>query len=469
MQLFFLFLLLIAMRVLLYLSPIKIRMQEKINIIGGGLSGSLLAIYLAKRGYKIDLFERRPDMRKNKISAGKSINLALSIRGLLALKNIGLDEEIMKDAIQMPGRMMHSKTGELNFQPYGKNGQSINSVSRGRLNIKLLELADEFENIALHFNARCVDVNIDEGISVFEMEDGSHKHVYSDRILGTDGAFAATRGRLQITDRFNYSQQYLHVGYKELCIPADKTGKFLMEKNALHIWPRGAFMMIALPNPSGDFTCTLFMPFDGEKSFNALQSKAEVKNFFDTEFSDAVELMPTLMDDFFTNPTSSLVTVKCFPWIKDDKIALLGDAAHAIVPFFGQGMNCSFEDVMVFDECVEKHYPNWKLIFENYQTLRKPNSDAIADLAIQNYYEMSDKVGDKKFLHKKNIEHTLSELYPDKFKSQYELVTFSCLPYSYAMEQGKKNELLLEKIISAGDEDKISQPEFMEKLWNIIA
>lgn len=440
-------------------------MADKITIIGGGLSGTLMAIYLAKRGFEINLFERRPDMRKNKISAGKSINLALSTRGLRALEKVGLDKEILADAIPMYGRMIHSKIGELAYQPYGKEGQAINSVSRGRLNTRLLELADEFENITLHFNTRCIDVDVEKSISTFELEDGSHKTVQSDRILGTDGAFAATRGKLQISDRFNYSQSYLHVGYKELEIPAGEAGNFLMEKNALHIWPRGAFMMIALPNPSGDFTCTLFMPFD---VFDRLKTKEDVEDFFKQEYPDAVSLMPTLVNDFFKNPTSSLVTVRCFPWIKTDKIALLGDAAHAVVPFYGQGMNCSFEDVIVMDECIEKFGSDWIKTFEAYQSLRKPNADAIADLAIQNYYEMADKVGDKHFLHKKHIEHDLSDLYPDKFKSQYELTTFSTTPYKYALDQGIKNDVLLERIIAEGAEEKIKDPAYMETLWGLL-
>jgi kynurenine 3-monooxygenase len=444
-------------------------MAEKINIIGGGLSGTLMAIYLAKRGFEINLFERRPDMRKNKISAGKSINLALSTRGLHALEKVGLDEEILADAIPMSGRMIHSKTGELTYQPYGKDGQAINSVSRGRLNIRLLELADEFENITLHFNTKCVDLNVEEGSAIFEMEDGSKKSFLSDRIIGTDGAFAATRARMQMGDRFDYNQFYLKVGYKELEIPAGAMGEFKMEKNALHIWPRGAFMMIALPNPAGDFTCTLFVPFEGEKSFDAVKTQADVQQFFAEEFPDAVPLMPTLLEDYFKNPTASLVTVRCYPWVKGDKLALMGDAAHAVVPFYGQGMNCSFEDVVVMDECIEKYGTDWNKVFDEYQKLRKPNADAISQLAIQNYTEMAEKVGDKHFLHKKHIEHDLSDLYPDKFKSQYELTTFSLSPYKYALDQGEKNDRLLEKIIADGAEEKIKDPAYMDRLWHLIA
>lgn len=440
-------------------------MSEKITIVGGGLAGSLMAIYMAKRGFEVSLFERRPDMRKTNVYQGKSINLALSTRGLHALEKIGLDKEILADAIPMYGRMMHSKTGELSYHPYGKKGQAINSVSRGKLNQKLIELADQYSNITIHFNAKCIDMDLNETTATFELEDGSHKTVKSDRIFGTDGAFAATRGRLQTSDRFNYSQQYLHVGYKELAIPAGENGEFLMQKNALHIWPRGSFMMIALPNPEGDFTCTLFVPFE---IFDQIKSTDDIQNFFDTEFPDAVAMMPTLVDDYQKNPIGNLVTVRCYPWVKEDKVALAGDAAHAVVPFYGQGMNCSFEDVVVLDNMIEKYGNDWHTVLNEYQKERKPNADAIADLAIQNYYEMADKVGDKHFLHKKHIEHDLTELYPDKFKSQYELTTFSLSGYKYALDQGKKNDLLLEKIIADGAEEKINDINYMNSLWHII-
>jgi len=441
-------------------------MSQKITIIGGGLAGSLAAIYMAKRGFEVNLFERRPDMRKTNIYQGKSINLALSTRGLHALEKIGLDKEILADAIPMYGRMMHSKTGELSYHPYGKQGQAINSVSRGRLNQKLIELADAFPNITIYFNSKCVDVDVNKTTATFELEDDSLKTITSDRILGTDGAFAATRSKLQTSERFNYSQSYLHVGYKELEIPEGENGQFMMEKNALHIWPRGSFMMIALPNPKGDFTCTLFMPFE---LFDNIKSKEDVAKFFHDEFPDAVPMMPTLVDDYMKNPTSNLVTVRCYPWVKSDKLALAGDAAHAVVPFYGQGMNCSFEDIVVLDNMIEKYGDDWNTIFDEYQKERKPNADAIADLAIQNYYEMADKVGDKHFLHKKHIEHELSELYPDKFKSQYELTTFSLSGYKYAWDMGKKNDALLERIIADKAEEKIKDTAYMEQLWHLLA
>lgn len=430
-------------------------------IIGGGLSGSLMAIFLAKRGFQVDVFERRPDMRYNRIPAGRSINLALSIRGIHALSRVGLTDEVMKDAIPMYGRMMHGKDGKLNYQPYGKEGQAINSVSRGRLNTRLLEMADEHVLVNLYFNHRCVDVNYENRTAQFEDEHGQIKTYSADRILGTDGAFAATRGRLQISDRFDYSQSYLYVGYKELAIPAGIAGAFRMEKNALHIWPRGAFMMIALPNPSGDFTCTLFLAHQGNPSFEILKTNESVMEFFENWFPDAIPLMPTLLKDFQDNPSSSLCTVRCFPWVKDDAIALLGDAAHAVVPFFGQGMNCSFEDVVVMDECIEKYLPDWNRVFAEYQALRKPNADAIADLAIANFYEMAEKVGDAEFLERKRIEHILSEQYPDLFQSQYELVTFSRVPYKQALDRGPINDRILNEISHLNLQDKLLEADLI--------
>lgn len=420
--------------------------MEKITLIGGGLSGSLLAIYLAKKGFEVNLYERRPDMRSNRISAGRSINLALSARGIRALDKVGLTEEILKEAIPMYGRMMHPLNGELNFQPYGRDGQAIYSVSRGLLNIRLLELADEYPNINLFFNHKCIDVDLDSAKAVFTDEQGSEVVVEGSRVIGTDGAFAATRDKMQHTDRFDYSQSYLAHGYKELLIPPTADGGFRMDKNSLHIWPRGHYMMIALPNPNGDFTCTLFFPFEGEESFASLKTEEEVMNFFNLRFPDAVPMMPTLLEDYFGNPTSSLVTVKCYPWVRDDKVAMLGDACHAIVPFFGQGMNCAFEDCVVMDECIEQNPGDWAKIFDNYQKLRKPNADAIADLAVQNFVEMRDRVGDEAFLHRKKIEHDLCELYPQAFQSQYELVTFGHTPYVEALARGEVNDRILRQL-----------------------
>ena len=441
----------------------RIKMKN-ITLIGGGLSGSLMAIFLAKRGYHVDVYERRPDPRNSNLYAGKSINLALSNRGIAALEKVGLDQAVLQTAIPMSGRMIHSKTGELSYQPYGKAGQAINSVSRGGLNIRLLELADEHENISLHFEHRCINLDNDCNTAVFEDASGNTREVSSDVFIGSDGAFAATRLHLQITRRFDYEQDFENYGYKELHIPPAAEGSFALEKNSLHIWPRGNFMMIALPNIDGSFTCTLFFPYEGETSFATINNEEKARAFFQEYFPDVINIMPDYLNNYLNNPIGNLVTIKCFPWVFKDKLALIGDAAHAIVPFYGQGMNCSFEDCVVLDECIEKHGDNWNKIFEEYQALRKPNADAIAHLAQQNFIEMRDKVGDAAFLHRKHIEHDLVEHYGAHFKSQYELVTFSTRPYTYALEQGKINDQILDALIDRNIQITPGNPEVMEVL-----
>ncbi len=439
-------------------------MKEKIAIIGGGLSGSLLAICLAKRGFEVEVYERRGDIRKGQAEAGRSINLALSTRGIEALKKVGLAEKVLQDAIPMTGRMMHSVKGELQYQPYGKSGQYINSVSRSGLNVKLLELADEFDNVKLFFNHKCLDVDLNINTAVLENEKGEKITVEASIMFGSDGAYSAVRSEMQKTNRFNYSQTYENYGYKELEILPGDNNSFLIEKNALHIWPRGEFMMIALPNPDGSFTCTLFLAYDGEKSFNNLKTKVDVTAFFENYFPDAMKLMPNYLEDFFNNPTGNLATIRCNPWVYKN-FALIGDAAHAVIPFYGQGMNCSFEDVSEIDEIIETHYPDWNTIFTKYQEARIINANAIADLACKNFVEMRDLVGQPAFMHFKKVEQLLSENYPDIYRSQYSLVSFSTEPYSFALAQGYKNEALIQYIIEHKLEDKISDKSLMMPLF----
>jgi kynurenine 3-monooxygenase len=441
--------------------------SKNINIVGAGLVGSLLSIYLAKRGHKVNVYERRPDMRKITMSAGKSINLALSDRGWRGLEAVGIADEIKKIAIPMYGRQIHNRDGSTVFQPYGKEDQAIYSVSRGEINMRLMDLAEQQPNVKIHFDERCTNVDRSSLTASFE-NNTTHQHTSSksDLLFGADGAFAASRLNLQLSsDRFEYNQHYISAGYKELIIPPGPNGEFLLEKNALHIWPRGSFMMIALPNMDGNFTCTLFLPFEGEKSFANLTTREQVKKFFDEEFSTAVPLMPTLLDDFFTNPTSSLVTVKCFPWTFDDKIALIGDAAHAIVPFFGQGMNCGFEDCVVLNGLLDKHGDNWSAIMDEYQTLRKPDGDAIADMAIANFIEMRDKTADKKFLLQKKIEARFAAKYPEKWIPFYTMVTYSPdIRYSTALKEGQRQQAIMDKVMATADIEFKWESEEVEKL-----
>jgi len=447
-------------------------MSKQVTIVGAGLVGSLLSIYLAKRGYKVNIYERRSDMRKVQMSAGKSINLALSDRGWRGLAGVGISDDIKKIAIPMYGRFIHHKDGSSAFQPYGKENQAIYSVSRAEINMRLMDLAEQQKNVKIFFDQRCTSV--DRGTLTASFEDNNTRKTTnntSDLLFGADGAFSASRLSMQLnSDRFEYNQHYIDCGYKELIIPPGKDNSFLLEKNALHIWPRGNFMMIALPNPDGNFTCTLFLPFEGEKSFDKLKTRDAVKNFFESEFPDAVPLMPTYLDDFFNNPTSSLVTVKCFPWTFDNKIGLIGDAAHAIVPFFGQGMNCGFEDCVVLNELIDKHKEDWDKIMPDYQLLRKPDADAIADLAIANFIEMRDKTADPKFLLQKRIEARFSEKYPNKWIPLYSMVTYSPqIRYSTALKEGQKQQAIMDKVMDMpGIDEKWDSEEVEKKILSYL-
>lgn len=440
--------------------------SKNITIIGAGLVGSLLGIYLSKRGNKVSIYERRPDMRKAAMSAGRSINLALSDRGIKALEEVGIMDEIRKIAIPMHGRQMHLADGSAAYQPYGKEGQFINSVSRGELNCKLMDLAEQHD-VKIFFNQRCESIDWKNNEIYFtDAENDSSCNIQADLIFGSDGAYSAARLTHQLQhDRFQYEQYYIDFGYKELNIPAGKDGGFLLEKNALHIWPRGNYMMIALPNMDGSFNCTLFFPFEGDPSFKTLDTKEKVKSFFDKTFGDVSNMMPTLEEDFFNNPTSSLITVKCFPWIREDKFALIGDAAHAIVPFFGQGMNCGFEDCSVLNALIDKHASDWEKILNEFQSLRKPDADAIADLAINNFVEMRDRVGDPKFLLQKKIEANISKKYPGKWTPAYSQVTFSPhIRYSEALKNGIRQENIMKEVMALdGIETKWEQEE-IEKI-----
>src|SRR5579871_6090898 len=416
----------------------------KITLIGSGLTGPLLAISLVERGFDVALYERRPDMRRVAISAGRSINLALSTRGIHALRQAGVFEQIQKIIIPMRGRMMHAISGELTFMPYGKDEtEVINAVSRADLNIALMSAA-EARGIPIHFNQRCTGFDLRSGaVQLRNEESGADATIDSDVAIGTDGAGSAIRMEMLKLPRFNFSQQYLDYGYKELTIPAGPAGKHVFETHALHIWPRGTFMLIALPNIDGTFGCILFLPFDGEVSFAALDNQAKVEAFFARQFPDALALMPNLSENFFANPTGAMVTIKCSPWHLDGKALLLGDAAHAIVPFFGQGMNCAFEDCTYLLELLDRLGPDFPRLFSEFERLRKADTDAIADLAIENFVEMRDRVADPRFLFRKKVELALENKYPGTFVPKYAMVTFHRTPYSVAAARGAVQDRML--------------------------
>lgn len=439
-------------------------MKRNITILGAGLVGSLLSIILSKRGYSVEVYERRSDMRKNPQSAGRSINLAMSERGWKALDLAGLRTDIEDIAIPMKGRFLHQKDGSTAFQQYGKNGEAIYSVSRGILNMRLMDLAEK-HGVTIHFDRKCTHVDIDKNIAIFTDSEDKEYTIESALVIGADGAFSALRKSYTSRDRVDYQQFYISHGYKELMIPPGENGTFLLEKNALHIWPRGEFMMIALPNPDGNFTCTLFFPFEGKVSFDSINTDEDVQKLFAEYFSDAVPLMPTLIEDYRNNPTSSLITVKVHPWIYKNKSFLIGDAAHAIVPFYGQGMNAGFEDCTVLDELLNLYQDNWDKILPEYQRRRKPNGDAVADLALENFIEMRDKVAHQEFLERKKIEKDLGLRYPSIFNSVYEMVSFSHTPYAFALSSSNAQDRLLQKIMKEGDYfSLINETDFQNKL-----
>ena len=424
--------------------------MPKFVLIGSGLAGGLLAAYLGRRGYDVDLYERRADPREGNIVGGRSINLALSTRGIHALEQLGIADEVLRHAIPMRGRMIHPATAGRApiFVPYDVDpNKHINSIGRAALNTTVIEAAQRYPNVRVHFNHKCTDIDLDSatahlavsGVEAAVSAANPQVTAKGDAVIGVDGAFSAVRQSMQKKlEKFEYDESYLAHGYKELTIPPAADGGWQMEKEALHIWPRKSFMMIALPNPDGSFTCTLFWEFEGPRSFATTKTDDDVRRFFDEEFPDAVPLMPTLLEDFHQNPTGSLVTVRCAPWYYKDKVALVGDAAHAVVPFYGQGMNAAFEDCVVLDECVAEFPDNRERAFAEYFSQRKENANALADLAVQNFIEMRDKTASRAFRAKKKLDHLLEAALPGIYLPLYTMVTFTRIPYAAAAQRATR-------------------------------
>jgi kynurenine 3-monooxygenase len=444
------------MNLLLINSAIMTQTSKNIAIIGSGLAGSLLAIYLRKLGHSITVFDRRPDIRNIQFS-GRSINLAMSNRGWNALSEVGIETEIKKIAIPLDKRAMHVIGQEEYYQKYGKDGEAIWSISRGVLNRKMIDLA-EVDGVKFRFEEKVWDVDLPEAkLFTGDSEKGEWTEYQFEMIFGCDGAFSRVRHKMQRRSRFDYSQDFIDVGYKELTIPANDDGSHKLEKNSFHIWPRGKFMFIAMPNLDGSFTCTLFMPFEGEVSFENIKTAEEAKTFFKTYFPNVSGDIENLTRDFFKNPTSAMVTMKCYPWTYWDKVALVGDSAHAVVPFYGQGMNAGFEDIFVLNQIIKKHEDDWEAIFQEYQKERKPNADAIAELSYRNFIEMSSKTADPKFLLQKKIEKFFAAKHPEKWIPVYSRVTFSERSYVEALSIGDKQEHIMIQIMQLKD---------IENLWN---
>ncbi len=410
----------------------------------------------------MSVFDRRPDIRKVKFS-GRSINLAMSTRGWDALDRVGIGQKIRALGIPMEKRAVHVVGRPVYYQYYGKEGEAIYSISRGVLNRTMIDLA-EAEGAVFYFDQKVWDVDLPKAtLYTGDAQNEAWEPHAFDRIFGADGAFSRVRYKMQRRSRFNYSQEFIDSGYKELSIPAGKDGKHRLELHSLHIWPRGNFMLIALPNLDGSFTCTLFMPFEGENSFELLTDDQKVMDFFEQQFPDAVPIMPTLCEDFDRNPLSALVITKCYPWVYWDKVALVGDAAHAVVPFYGQGMNAGFEDIVQLSRLMDFHGDDWETIFEQYQEIRKPNADAISQLSYRNFMEMSSKTADKDFLLRKKIEKRFSEKYPDKWVPLYSRVTFSSEPYAVALKKGEEQARVMDEIMRVPQIEHVWDSEEVEQ------
>ncbi len=443
--------------------------QRSFTVIGGGPVGSLLAISLARHGYKVGLYEGRPDSRQTSIYQGKSINIALSDRGWTSLEKIGISTEAKQGAIPMYHRAIHDVDGSLSEIPYGKEGNAIWSVSRGGINQKLLDIADDDPNISTHFHHRLTDIDFESATSIFTVKDNKETIVRADFAFGADGANSKVRRTAHNFPRFSYSQTYMPECYIELNIPANADGSHRLEKNALHIWPRKDFMLIALPNPDGSFTCTLFLAYSGDPSFESLTERAAIQAFFEANFPDAMEYLEDPVETFMQKSAAPLYLVHVFPWSFNNKVGLIGDAAHAIVPYYGQGMNCGFEDCAELHRLIAEHEHDWDRIFPAYENARKPNADAIAELAVRNFREMSDLSGDPRFQLRKKIEAKFSEKFPELWTPLYSMVTFSPeTPYSEALRVGDEQNAVMENIMALPDIEKDwDAPHVMERLHEL--
>jgi kynurenine 3-monooxygenase len=423
--------------------------QPRFTIVGAGLGGTLMACYLARAGHEVDVYEKRPDPRTRGPERGRSINLALSVRGIHALREVSLADEVLQNAIVMRGRMIHDRNGRQIFQPYGKDdSEALYSVSRAGLNLTLVNAAARHDSVRLFFGRRCAALDLHSNhVEFFDETAQTPERIAADIVIGADGAYSAVRAQLERRERFNYQQDYLGHGYKELIIPAGPGGQFRLEKHVLHIWPRGSFMMIALPNQDGSFTCTLFWPYEGPNSFAALRTAGEVEAYFRDQFPDAVPLMPTLADDFLHNPVGGLVTIRCQPWHADGRVVLLGDACHAVVPFLGQGMNAAFEDCTVLSQCLKRHAPDWEQAFRAYEGQRKESLDVLADLCVANFIEMRDKVGSRWFLLKKKLQVLLHRMMPAFYVPLYTMIEFTRIPYAEARRRARVQDRMVRKML----------------------
>jgi len=440
--------------------------KANFTLIGAGLTGPLLATYLAQRGHSVEIYECRPDMRKESISAGRSINLALSARGNHALKEVGLYDKIKPNTIPMKGRMIHDLDGITHLQPYGqKDNEVIFSVSRAQLNMELMTWAEETGNVTIRFNHQLISADLEQNKLMFQLSDSLEEIELSfTRVIGCDGSASILRKSIVEKADIQYVKKPLGHGYKELTIPPLESGEFQIEPNALHIWPRGNYMLIALPNNDYSFTCTLFFPMAGATSFKTVKTEKDILDLFQSQFPDAIKLMPTLVEDFQSNPTGDLASVYCKPWHFVDKALLIGDAAHAVVPFFGQGMNASFQDCSALAILMDQIEDEWTAIFNAFSSTQVENGHAIADMAIENYLEMRDHVNDTEYKKRRNVELKLERMFPGRFIPRYSMVSFHQIPYSEVYQRGRKQFKIIDDVLKADPSGQSIDKAMVEKM-----
>lgn len=426
--------------------------MRKIIVVGAGLVGSLLSVFLAKKGYHVDAYDRMPDARQTEVSSGRSINLTLCDRGLRVLDEVGVGAAVRAASVPVYGRLIHDLEGRLTFQPYGNYREAIYSIARSELNKILLDHAERRFGVSFHFGERCRRVDLDAAaIETENVRSGVVTRHTAQRVFGTDGAYSAVRLQMQKKLRLNFSQQYWEQGYRELGVPPEATGGWAAEKNVIHIWPRGSYMLIGFPNLNGSFTCSLHLPFEGPLSFASIKTVDELRGFFAHSFPDAVAYLPALSDEFFTHPANPMITIKCSPWSYRGKVALVGDAAHSIFPSYGQGANAGFEDCAALADCMAQYGDDWETLLREFEARRRPNTDAIADLCVEHFIELRDLVGTPDFILRKEIERRLNQAHPTRYKDLYSMITFTCMPYTEALRRNLRQRAIVDQIMAVED------------------
>lgn len=445
--------------------------MAKTIVIGAGLVGSLLSMFLAKKGYQVEVFDRNADSRKNSLNSGRSINLTLCERGLKVLDSIGAGQAVRALAVPVYGRLIHDVEGKLTFQPYGNHREAIYSIARNELNKVLLDFAEHRFGINFSFQQKCLDVDFTTPtVELKNQVSGETTLHQAERVFGADGSYSAVRLQIQKKTRFNFSQQYWAQGYKELEVPVSVNKKWTSERNVIHIWPRGNYMLLGFPNLDGSFTCSLHLPFEGPLSFLSIRTEEDLLGLFRDSFADAVSLMPQLVNDFFAHPANSMVTIKCSPWSYQDKVALIGDAAHSIFPSYGQGANAGFEDCAALFDCMEEYGENWTRVLSEFEKRRRPNTDAIADLCIEHFCELRDLVGNPRFLLRKKIERKLNQVCPEKYLDLYSMISFTQMPYTEALRLDREQRAIVEQIMNVDEiEKKLNSVEANRFIESFIA